>query len=79
MPFAKHKGYALSLLTCLFAGLSGEFDAERAAMSSIFMLVLNMDAFPVAIISKTCSTCPNGIKATPVADGYTEVLAPGDF
>lgn len=80
LPFAKHKGYALSLLTCLLAGLSGEFDAERAAMSGVFMLVLNIDAFtPVGDYQQNVRAFLNGIKATPVADGYTEVLAPGDF
>jgi uncharacterized oxidoreductase len=80
LPFGKHKGYALSLLTCLLAGLSGEFEAERAVLAGVFMLVLNIEAFtPLADYQQNVRTFLDGIKATPPADGVEEVLAPGDF
>jgi len=80
LPFAKHKGYALSLFTCLLAGLSGEFDAERAALSGVFMLAFHIDAFaPLGDYQQSVRLFLDGMKAAPTADGFTEVLAPGDF
>lgn len=80
LPFAKHKGYALSLLTCLLAGLSGQFDPERAAMSGVFMLAFHIDAFtPLDDYQQNVRLFLDGMKAAPTAEGFDEVLAPGDF
>ncbi len=79
LPFGQHKGYALSLLTCLLAGLSGHFEVERAGMSGVFMLVFHIDAFtPLATYQENVRAFLDGIKSTPTADGVAEILAPGD-
>jgi LDH2 family malate/lactate/ureidoglycolate dehydrogenase len=80
LPFGQHKGYALSLLVALLGGLSGQFDVEKASMSGAFMQVINIAAFtPLAIYQQAVRALLDGIKATPPAPGFDEVLAPGDF
>jgi uncharacterized oxidoreductase len=75
-----HKGYALSLLTCLLGGLSGLFDAERHTLRGAFMQVIRIDALtPLAEYQQGVRAFLDGIKATPPAPGFTEVLVPGDF
>lgn len=80
LPFGKHKGYALSLVVCLLGGLSGQFNAENAGMGGAFMQVYNIEAFtPLSDYQEHVRTFLDGMKSTPPADGYEEVLAPGDF
>ncbi|MCS6860721.1 MAG: Ldh family oxidoreductase [Abditibacteriales bacterium] len=80
LPFGGHKGYALSLLMCLLGGLSGHFNVERGAMGGTFMLVINVSAFtPLDDYQRAVRAFLNGIKSTPPAPGFNEVLVPGDF
>jgi LDH2 family malate/lactate/ureidoglycolate dehydrogenase len=80
LPFGGHKGYALSLFTCLLSGLSGAFDRERGSVWGAFMLVLNINAFtPLEEYQQGLRAFLDGIKATPPAPGFHEVLVPGDF
>jgi uncharacterized oxidoreductase len=80
LPFGGHKGYALSLFMCVLSGLSGQFDRERGAVSGAYMQVLNVDAFtPLAEYERGLRAFLDGIKATPPAPGFEEVLVPGDF
>jgi len=79
LPSGGHKGYALSLLICLLGGLSGQFDAHRGAMEGAFMQVINVAAFlPPADYQRAVSAVLDGIKATPLAQGFSEVLTPGE-
>ena len=80
MPFGRHKGYALCLLTCLLGGLSGIFDLERGTMNGLFMQVINVSAFtPLQMYQRGVRAFLDGIKETPPAPGFDEVLVPGDF
>ena len=78
--FGGHKGYALSLLTVLLGGLSGNFDVEKGSMSGPFMQVINVDAFtPLETYQQGVRALLDGIKANPPLPGFDEVLVPGDF
>ena len=80
LPFGGHKGYALSLLTCLLGGLSEGFSHERGAMGGTFMQVINPTAFaPLKAYQQHVRGFLDNIKKTPPARGFDEVLVPGDF
>ena len=80
LAFGKHKGYGLAMLTCLLGGLAGTFDVESGRMNGIFMQVIDVNAFtPVAEYQEGVRAFLDGIKSTPPAQGFDEVLVPGDF
>ena len=80
LPMGGHKGYALALLTCLLGGLAGGFDAETNRMGSSFMQVLDIEAFtPLGEYQRNVRAFLDGMKSVPAADGFDEVLVPGDF
>jgi LDH2 family malate/lactate/ureidoglycolate dehydrogenase len=80
LPFGGHKGYGLSLMTCLLGGLSGTFDPEAGTMRGEFMLAINIERFlPLATYQQGVRGLLNSMKATPPAPGVEEVLVPGDF
>ena len=80
LAFGKHKGYALAMFTCLLGGLGGTFDVESGKMGGIFMQAINVNAFtPIEDYQKGVRAFLDGIKSTPPAHGFDEVLAPGDF
>ena len=80
LPMGGHKGYALALLTCLLGGLAGGFDAETKRMGSCFMQVLDIEAFtPLGEYQHNVRAFLDGMKSVPAADGFDEVLVPGDF
>jgi hydroxycarboxylate dehydrogenase B len=80
LPFGGHKGYALSLFTCVLSALSGTVDRERGSVSGASMLVLNVGALtPLEEYQQGVRAFLDAIKATPPAPGFDEVLVPGDF
>lgn len=80
LTFGKHKGYAISLLVCLLGGLPGNFDVEHGTMGGAYMQVINVNALtPVEAYQRGVRAFLDGIKSTPPAPGFDEVLAPGDF
>jgi LDH2 family malate/lactate/ureidoglycolate dehydrogenase len=80
LTFGAHKGYALSLLTCLLGGLAGTFDPACGSMSGTCIQVLNVGALTsLKEYQQGVRAFLDGIKATPPAPGFKEVLAPGDF
>ncbi len=80
LPFGKHKGYALSMFTCLLGGLTGEFDVETGQMSGIYMQVIDVNAFtPVDEYQRGVRAFLDVVKTTPPAPGFDEVLVPGDY
>ncbi len=80
LPFGRHKGYALSMLTCLLGGLTGKFDVETGQMSGIYMQVIDVNAFtPIEEYQQGVRAFLDVIKATPPAPGFDEVLVPGDY
>ncbi|HET8580137.1 MAG TPA: Ldh family oxidoreductase, partial [Nitrospiraceae bacterium] len=59
--------------------LSGQFDTRRAFMEGGYMQVLNVGAFLTpADYQRSVAAVLDGIKATPAAQGFSEVLAPGE-
>ena len=80
LPFGNHKGYALSMLTCLLGGLSGRFDAEHGAMGGAYLQVIDVAALtPVETYQQGVRAFLDGIRRTPPAPGFDAVLVPGDF
>lgn len=80
LPFGKHKGYALAMWTCLLGGLAGKFDTETGEMGGVFMQTIDVNAFTsIDEYQKGVRAFLDGIKATPPAAGFDEVLSPGDF
>ena len=80
LPMGKHKGYALALLTCLLGGLGGGFDPQSKRMGSTFMQVFDIEAFtPLGDYQSNVRSFLDGMKSTPPATGFDEVLVPGDF
>ncbi len=80
LPFGLHKGYALSLSTCLFSALAGNKDVEQPYFGGAFMQVIDISAFVDPVdYQETVRGFLNEIKATPPSEGHQEVLAPGDF
>ena len=65
LPFGGHKGYALSLFTCLLSGLGGVFDPERGSVWGASMHVWNIEAFtplgPPATLTLTPLTALNPV------------------
>jgi len=80
LAFGKHKGYALAMFTCLLGGLAGTFNLGTGRMGGTFMQAVDVNAFtPVEEYQKGVRAFLDGIKATPPAPGFDEVLVPGDF
>ena len=80
LPFGGHKGYALSLLVGMLGGLSGNFDIKTGSMGGYFMQAINIEAYtPLKDYQQGVRAFLDGMKRTPPAPGFDEVLAPGDF
>lgn len=80
LPFAKHKGFALSLVMCLFGGLAGNFDVEHQGMGGAYLQVVNIAAFtPLEQYQQHVRSFLDGIKSLPPAPGFDEIIVPGDF
>lgn len=80
LAFGRHKGYALSLFVALIGGLAGTFNIEAGQMSGLHIQVIDVNAFtPLAEYQKGVRAFLDVIKATPPAQGFDEVLVPGDF
>ena len=80
LPLGGHKGYALSLITCLLGGLSPDLNLQEDGMSGAFMQVINIRAF-TALDSYQSGVRAflEGMRGTPPAPGFDEVLVPGDL
>ena len=80
LPLGGHKGYALSLITCLLGGLSPDIDLQVDGMSGAFMQVINIQAFtPLDSYQRGARAFLDGMRETPPAPGYDEVMVPGDL
>ena len=79
LPFGGHKGYALSLMTCLMGGLSGVFQAERSALGGIYVQAADVAAFqPGEGYLKNVRSFLDAIKSAPPAREDQAVLLPGE-
>lgn len=77
--FGEHKGYALSLLTCLLGALSGGLNPDTAYLGGSFFLAVN----PAAFLEQTAyadgvSGFLDALRRLPPAAGHRAVLVPGD-
>ena len=80
LPLGGHKGYALSLITCLLGGLSPDLDLGADGMSGAFMQVINIRAFaPLDSYQRGVRAFLDGMRETPAAPGFDEVIVPGDL
>lgn len=78
--FGGHKGYALSLLTCLLGGLNGAFDLAAHSMGGPFFLALDVNAFqPILDYQRAVRDFLDAMRALPPAPGFDRVLVPGDY
>lgn len=78
--FGQHKGYGVSLITTLLGGLTGTFLGADPNMEGPFFMVLDPAAFvDPAQYQEAVRSYLDGMKATPPAPGFTEVLVPGDY
>ena len=80
LPLGEHKGYALSLMTCLLGGLSPDIDLGVDGMSGAFMQVINVQAFTLLeSYQRGVRAFLDGMRETPPAPGFDEVMVPGDL
>jgi hydroxycarboxylate dehydrogenase B len=79
LHFGGHKGYALSLATCLVGGLGGGFLAERAGLGGIFVQAVDVAAFlPRDVYERNVRAFLDGIRSAPRVDPVKEILVPGE-
>ncbi len=83
LPFGGHKGYGLSVMVELLGGvLSGmavSVQPQYQAANGTLFLALNIAAFmPVDQFTQQVEKFCERIKVTPPADGFREVLLPGE-
>ena len=83
LPFGGHKGYGLSvmveLLGGVLSGMAASVQPEYKAANGTLFLALNIAAFmPVEQFTQQVENFCARVKATPPADGFSEVLLPGD-
>jgi hypothetical protein len=79
LHFGGHKGYALSLMTCLVGGLSGGFQAEQARLGGIFVQAIDVAAFEeLETYMKNVRQFLNGIKSAPRTREDQEIVFPGE-
>ena len=80
LPFGAHKGSALLMLPCLLGSLGGSFNHETGRAHGCFVMMLDVTQFtPLHEYQKSVRAFLDTIKATGPADGFDEVLVPGDF
>jgi uncharacterized oxidoreductase len=79
LHFGGHKGYGLSVLTCVLGGLSGGFQPEHARMGGLLIQAIDVNAFqPREQYEARVRQFLDGIKAAPRAPGVDEILVPGE-
>jgi LDH2 family malate/lactate/ureidoglycolate dehydrogenase len=77
--FGGHKGYALSLVTCVLAQLNGEYDEDGRRVHGVYMQAINIGAFqPLETYQRHVRSLMDDMKASDTAPDVDEVLAPGD-
>ena len=83
LPFGEHKGYAMSLFVELLGGaLSGTAPSalpEYEGGNGTLLLAIDTAAFvPITQFSRQVEALCTLIKASPTAEGFSEVLLPGE-
>jgi len=81
LPFGGHKGYALSVITAMLAvGLSGGDLLDPSEHGScLFIMCVDPEAFrPADQFGRAIEEIAARLKAVPPAEGFDEVLLPGE-
>jgi uncharacterized oxidoreductase len=82
LPFGDHKGYGLSMMVSLFAGVltqPGAHSSEGHGASGCLMVAIDAGAFgPAERTVADADAAIDRIKAIPPAAGFDEVLVPGE-
>jgi uncharacterized oxidoreductase len=83
LPFGGHKGYGYNLMVEVLAGALGGTGPSLLPgfdwSNNIFMLAVNVAAFePLEQFIEQIEAFCAAIKATPPAEGFSEVLVPGE-
>jgi LDH2 family malate/lactate/ureidoglycolate dehydrogenase len=89
-PMAGHKGYAISVVMDMLAGvlsgsgfgdaIKGPYQFEQRSGAGQLMLVLNIAAFqPLAEFEARMETLVEQLKSVPRADGVEEIFYPGEI
>ena len=77
--FGGHKGYALSLVTCILAQLNGEYDEKERRVHGVFMQAIDIAAFqPLETYETHVRSLMEDMRASDAAPGVDAVLVPGD-
>ena len=80
LVFGGIKGYAISLMTCLLGALGGGFNPKTGGIGGTLFQAIDVSAFqPLEEYQQNASAFLEGIRSTPPAPGFTEVLVPGDL
>jgi len=77
--FGGHKGYALSLATCLLGGLSGVFQPDYARMGGMYVQAVDVQAFmSLDTYRQNVQRFLDGMKTAPRADTGRAIMVPGE-
>jgi LDH2 family malate/lactate/ureidoglycolate dehydrogenase len=90
LPMAEHKGYAISLMMDVLAGvlsgsgamteIGGPYQAEKRSRSGHFVMALDIAAFGAReVFEQRIERMIAEIKAVPLAEGFNEVFYPGEI
>lgn len=75
-----HKGYALSLATCLLSALTGSYDPENRRVIGVFLMAIDIGSFrDVDAYASDARSFLDAVTDNPPAAGVTKVLAPGEM
>lgn len=78
--FGAHKGYGISLLTCLLGGLTGNLGGAPEGMEGPFFMAIDPAAFqPRDDYQRGVRSFLDGMRHTRPAAGFDGVQVPGDF
>jgi LDH2 family malate/lactate/ureidoglycolate dehydrogenase len=90
LPMAQHKGYAIALMMDMLSGVltgsgfgadvAGPYQAARRSRAGQMMIALNIESMqPLAEFNARVEALIAEIKAVPLAQGFEEVLYPGEI
>ena len=90
LPMAGHKGYGIALIMDMLSGVltgsnfgsqvNGPYQAEKPGGAGHLMMALDIEAFQAAdSFADRMSTLIAELKAVPLADGFEEILYPGEL
>lgn len=80
LVFGGIKGYAISLMTCLLGALGGAFNRPSGGIGGTLFQAIDVSAFqPLEDYQQNASAFLEGMRSTPPAPDFSEVLVPGDL